>query len=321
MKNSKKLLISLTVMSIILLFGCNNTPKEFHEGLAAVEKDGKWGYVDTLENVVIPYQYDSVGHFEGGVAVVALNKKIGTIDKTGNVVIAVKYDSIGSFADNMAIVGDNGKYGFVDITGKEVIPLLYENVEPFVDGLATVVQNSDTSKIDKNGEKPKPQEYVAEVSFEKSKKIVVTIRLSADLKQATELYLSAKELYLTPKKGNDNGGKSIFKFSEKTTTRTNIKIENMNGYNAPATDASGNYIIDNIVFFGGFETSSPIDISDNKISLNDAPFICDLTVIQACIYGNIKIRLQGCETKSVYVVLKNTTTPQEISEEILQNLM
>jgi hypothetical protein len=154
----KKLLTSLAVMSIILLAGCKNTPKEihakdFHEGLAAFEKDGKWGYVDTLENVVIPYLYDSVAHFNGGVAVVTLDKKIGTIDKTGNTVIAVKYDSIGSFTDSMAIVGDNGKYGFVDITGKEVIPLLYENVEPFVDGWATVVQNIDTFKIDKNGEK------------------------------------------------------------------------------------------------------------------------------------------------------------------------
>jgi hypothetical protein len=183
----KRLAVRLTVLSIILLAGCDDTPIEFHEGLAAVEKDGKWGYIDTLENVVIPHLYDSAGHFADGVAVVGLNKKIGAINKSGMVIIAIKYDSIGRFTDSVTIVGHNGKYGFVDISGKEVISLkydsigrftdslamvsdsgkygfvdisgkeviapLYESVTPFVGGWATVVQNGDTFKIDRNGEK------------------------------------------------------------------------------------------------------------------------------------------------------------------------
>jgi hypothetical protein len=152
----KNLAIGLAVIAVVwAMIDYTDTPKEFHEGLAAVEKDGKWGYVDTLGTLVVPFQYDSVGHFSGGVSVVRISHKIGTIDKTGKTIIAVQYDSIGNFVDSMAIVVNDGKHGFVDMTGKEVIPLLYDNAEPFADGWAQVILNSDTLKIDKKGDKPK----------------------------------------------------------------------------------------------------------------------------------------------------------------------
>lgn len=43
----------------------------FSEGLAAVKKDGKWGYIDEDNNVVIPFQYDYTWGFDEGYAVVA----------------------------------------------------------------------------------------------------------------------------------------------------------------------------------------------------------------------------------------------------------
>ena len=43
----------------------------FSEGLAAVKKDGKWGYIDTENNVVIPFRYDWACDFWEGYALVA----------------------------------------------------------------------------------------------------------------------------------------------------------------------------------------------------------------------------------------------------------
>ncbi len=42
----------------------------FAEDLAAVKKDGKWGYIDTAGQVVVPFQYDLAYNFNEGLAVV-----------------------------------------------------------------------------------------------------------------------------------------------------------------------------------------------------------------------------------------------------------
>jgi hypothetical protein len=158
----------------------------------------------------------------------------------------------------------------------------------------------------------KPQEYSGEIEFKGSKKVVITFSLSADAKQITEMKLSTEKLILTPKSSINKKSKpekkeSIFKFSKKSSVRTNMKITTSNGYNVMALDASGNPVIDNIVFTGGFESTSPIDVNNGKISLDVAPLISDLTVTNTNISGNVKVELQGCETKSVHAVFKNVT--------------
>ena len=43
---------------------------DFSEDLAAVKKDGKWGYIDTENNIVIPFQFDMAQPFSEGYAIV-----------------------------------------------------------------------------------------------------------------------------------------------------------------------------------------------------------------------------------------------------------
>jgi tetratricopeptide (TPR) repeat protein len=45
-----------------------STVRPFHEGLAAVEKDYRWGFIDTSGKLVIPMKYAAVGDFSEGVA-------------------------------------------------------------------------------------------------------------------------------------------------------------------------------------------------------------------------------------------------------------
>ena len=44
----------------------------FINGLAAVKKDGKWGYINTDNEVVVPFQYDLAGEFNEGYAIVGV---------------------------------------------------------------------------------------------------------------------------------------------------------------------------------------------------------------------------------------------------------
>lgn len=165
-----------------------------------------------------------------------------------------------------------------------------------------------------------PQVYTGIISYDKSKDVDISFTLSPDASQITNLVFSTTELYLTPqnwkKRTRDEKKESVFKFSEHSTARTNFAITTSSGYNVMATDGSGSPIISNIVFKGGFENTAPFEVINEKVS-SDMALIFDLTVTDACIYGDIKVEFNGCGTEAVYTVMKNTTTPQDIPSEIL----
>lgn len=55
----------------------------FHEGLAAVKKEERWGYIDIEGNVIIPFVYDVAGRFQEGKADVVQKGKSFKIDRRG----------------------------------------------------------------------------------------------------------------------------------------------------------------------------------------------------------------------------------------------
>ncbi|MDR2564412.1 MAG: hypothetical protein LBC98_10835 [Prevotellaceae bacterium] len=150
------------------------------------------------------------------------------------------------------------------------------------------------------------QEYAGEILFEGSKNVNLYFTCSADLKQITTLKLSAEKLHLPLKYSNnqdtESDEKNTFRYSDNSIVSSSL---NKDGY------------MTNCQVKGGVESVNPIEIKDSKIRMKLIPVICDLTVTNACIYGTLKVGLNGFETKSVYVVFKNITTPQEIPENIL----
>lgn len=59
--------------------------QKFSEGLAAVKKDGKWGYIDEQGEVVVPFQYDVAYVFNEGYAVVGTIEHGATYNEDGYV--------------------------------------------------------------------------------------------------------------------------------------------------------------------------------------------------------------------------------------------
>ena len=123
-------------------------------GVALVELNGKWGYIAPSGKKVTPIKYDHIwAFFEGcGLAQVELNRKYGYIDKNGNEVIPIKYDSVSwDSGVGLAQVELNGKFGLIDKIGKEVIPIKYDKIWAFCEGLASVALNGKWGYIDPNG--------------------------------------------------------------------------------------------------------------------------------------------------------------------------
>ena len=98
----------------------------FSEGMAAVMRDGKWGYINTKGNEVIPCQFPD----------------------------PYDYYISGPFSEGLALIQKDGKWGFVNTKGLEVIPINIEAeaVGRFSEGLAFVyIDEENFSVIDKKG--------------------------------------------------------------------------------------------------------------------------------------------------------------------------
>lgn len=64
----------------------------YKESLAAVQKDGKWGYVTPTDQFLIQPLYEEADDFRDKLAIVKLNGKYGVINPRGKLVIPTEYD-------------------------------------------------------------------------------------------------------------------------------------------------------------------------------------------------------------------------------------
>lgn len=137
----------------------------FHEGLAVVRKDWKFGCIDKSGSLVIPMIYDDMESFENGYSEVKKGTSRFLINKSGAVVCDVtKFDLVGNVSDGLFLVSINEKYGFYNVSGKEVVPLKYDYAYPFRDGVARI-EVGDTFEeydfIDKSGGIINPENFRA----------------------------------------------------------------------------------------------------------------------------------------------------------------
>lgn len=87
----------------------------FSEGLAAVQKDGKWGYIDRTGAEKIPFLFDRAYPFQGGLAAVVWNGKAGFIDSDGTLSLGFCYEDARSPHAGKAWVKQDGKWGVLDL--------------------------------------------------------------------------------------------------------------------------------------------------------------------------------------------------------------
>lgn len=126
----------------------------FSEGMSAVMKDGKIGFINAKNEIIIPFQFDysdkcrmwDFGYlFHDGYCIMT-NKDgdLGLIDTAGNWVVEPAYDEI--WAPNESgyrMIVKDGKYGVLDARCNIVYPAEYAYVEFLSDGF---VLNKDGKK-------------------------------------------------------------------------------------------------------------------------------------------------------------------------------
>ena len=107
---------------------------DFSDGLAAVEADGKIGFVDKTGKLVIPCEYTDFLSFDGklfdnSMAVMAKgsgdDKKYGVIDKNNKTIIPFEYEYIYPVDNDFYVARKNGKYGIINKKNKTIVPIKY----------------------------------------------------------------------------------------------------------------------------------------------------------------------------------------------------
>ncbi len=119
----------------------------FSEGLATVKKrkpgtGAFWGAVDVNGTIAIPIEYDYLGVLKEGLINFQKDGKTGFLDKNNNIVIPAMYLNFSGFNDGLAHVkiAETGKYGYIDKTNKLVIAAEYEDANPFFKGYTSVAK-------------------------------------------------------------------------------------------------------------------------------------------------------------------------------------
>lgn len=94
----------------------------FREGLAAVRRGGKWGFIDRRGEVAVPCVWDEAQAFADGLAAVRRGEKWGFINGRGELALPRVWEDAFSFDGGIARVRRRGKWGLIGVDGTTILP-------------------------------------------------------------------------------------------------------------------------------------------------------------------------------------------------------
>ncbi len=152
---------------------------DFSEGLAAVEMNGKYGYIDASGKCVIPYKFESASSFSEGLAAVKFNGNYGYIDRNGASVIPYKFRGAEDFKDGFAqVLTMDGRNRFVDNTGA-----MYNNKNEALVKFSSYARQFVEPKVNqwqKKGEFEKTAAWQQRVTETNREKLIDSLRIVAE---------------------------------------------------------------------------------------------------------------------------------------------
>jgi hypothetical protein len=133
--------------------------RDFSQGLAAVKIRGRWGFINHHDNIAIQPVYDEVSLFTNDVAKVRQRNLFGLVDKTGRLVVPVRYDSLVALPGKRFMVLQNNLWGLVDNSGNIIIQAKYDALTDLNNGYVIVARNSKFGLLTLEGISTIPQIY------------------------------------------------------------------------------------------------------------------------------------------------------------------
>jgi hypothetical protein len=120
--------------------------KWFEEGLLITRHRTKFGCIDTLGRIAIPYQYYDLTTFNDGYAIGRIKRDYFVVNKKGDQIHIDDSTIVGAraFHEGLAMFTvKNGKSGFINTEGKIAIPAQFNTAGNFSNGLAWARAEND----------------------------------------------------------------------------------------------------------------------------------------------------------------------------------
>lgn len=133
-----------------------DSPGQFHEGLASILIDNKYGFIDKLGNIAIEPQFMTAPtKFSEGLAGGIRDFNLVYINQSGKTVIDTGSNGyFGKFSEGLAAVMKDGLWGYVDKEGKTVIDYQFTEASDFSEGITAVKREQSElyEYIDRTGQ-------------------------------------------------------------------------------------------------------------------------------------------------------------------------
>lgn len=113
--------------------------------------DGKTAVYDEEDNLLIPPKYDSIENMCNGIAAVELNGKWGYVNLRGEEIVPFEYDEADIFTEGFAGVRLGDKWGFINAKGERICEFVYDEVYFFKKGKAKVILGEEQFFIGTDG--------------------------------------------------------------------------------------------------------------------------------------------------------------------------
>lgn len=124
----------------------------FRHGVAGMQIDGRWGFIDGGGSFVVKPVYDDLHSFAEGYAPLRRNGKWGLINLNGALAVDYMFEELGELAGGIAQAKLDGKSGIVSATGSWVIRPDFDRCYRFFGRLAVVCKYDSYSYLRRTGE-------------------------------------------------------------------------------------------------------------------------------------------------------------------------
>ncbi len=151
--------------------------QDFQEGLAPVKLIGKWGFVNTDDKIVINPNYESVKRFKNGLAIAKQNKKAGIINTSAKIILGFQYDQIEQLPNANFLLTLAGTKGLADKVGTILLEPRFDSLEELGNGFVIVGRAKKFGVITPEGLSIIPMEY-AKLTFDPVKNLFLALKKS-----------------------------------------------------------------------------------------------------------------------------------------------
>lgn len=139
---------------------------DFHEGLASVKRNGKYGVIIANGNKVVDFTYEFISDFNNGQAICRNKGEYGIIDRKGLEIVPCMYEDLQLIFGNYYCFKSNGAFGVLNDRGELVLKPEYSELNAISDNIAEIVTNQGQGLLNNNLEIVLPPNYEEIIPFQ-----------------------------------------------------------------------------------------------------------------------------------------------------------